>query len=113
MPFLTADTLAYLALFALPALMMIAFSLIVMHVVDRLLERRRRSRYLSREMEERYIRKCFPKQPTDILFDAVLRDSSPHPVNEKVKPLRVRTWLEREEWKVPPSELLDPKSHWN
>ena len=112
MNFLTTDTLLLMALFALPALMLLVLGLMVLRIMDEMAERRRRV-YIPHEMEEKYIRKCFPKHPSDVLSDLVLKESTPHPVTANVRPLKVKARPTREEWEMSPGEQLQPKSHWN
>jgi UPF0716 family protein affecting phage T7 exclusion len=107
----TMDTLAMIALVVIPGLMTLAIGLMVIWLLERRAHRKMIKRTIPLEAEKTYIRKCFPDKPSDVLGDATLNESSAK--STTVRPIQVKVRFTREEWALPPSDLLTPKADWN
>ena len=108
-----SDVLMFVGLVVGPAVITLAVGLMVFKLIERFAPKEVSEHSVPCEAERKYIRRCFPDRPSDLLATPTLDESIPYTAPLQVVPLKVKVRFRREEWKLPTAELLKHRAGWN
>jgi len=108
-----SDVLMFVGLVVGPAVITLAVGLMVFKLLDRFAPKKVSEHSIPCEAERKYLRRCFPDRPFDLLAAPTQDESIPCTEPPQVVPLKVKVRFRREEWKLPAAELLEHRAGWN